>query len=69
MQECARSVSQRAWSRPVDLMQFQGLGKSKLFERMETNLDEEDEVDCWSNMPGRIGWHSVHSNYFKLKPS
>lgn len=54
--EWASSVSQHAWTRPVDVRPL-----VKLFDG-----DEDDEVDCWGKVgPSR---YSRHAKYFKLKP-
>ena len=59
--EWASSISQHAWSKPVEV------GKIIELEVGEwRNLGEEDEVDCWGK--SRPSSCSRHANYFKLKP-
>jgi hypothetical protein len=72
MEECANSISRRAWSQPIDLRQNQG--KKKMFEKnwietMDTgsNQDshEDDDVSCWSETSMRF---RLCSKYLKVKP-
>jgi hypothetical protein len=67
MEECANSISQQAWSAPIRSKTTQGkktMSRQKWVERMDTDTDEDDNVDCWSKTSLRF---HLFSQYMKLK--
>jgi hypothetical protein len=67
MEECASSISQQVWSAPIFPKTVQG--KKKMFrqnwvEKMDTDADEDDRVDCWSKSSLRF---RLFSQYIKIK--
>lgn len=66
MQECANSISQRAWSRPIISSQTPSNGREKKFVSMNTGVDDEDDVDCWRRFGYSMRVQGI-KRYFKMK--